>query len=61
MVGLAETGRSVVEVGKIQRTDSDNKEQHIVEQWCPTLFMEIYIPAEFSSNPASAHLPVIIK
>ncbi len=30
-VGLAETGRSVVEVGKTQQTDSDNKEQHTVE------------------------------
>ncbi len=30
-VGLAETGRSVVEVLKTQQTVGDNKEQHTVE------------------------------
>ncbi len=32
-----------------------------VDQGCPTLFLEIYLPAEFSSNPDQTHLSVIIK
>ncbi len=32
-----------------------------VDQWCPTLFLEIYLPAEFSSNPDQTRLNQLIK
>ncbi len=30
-----------------------------VRQGCPTLFLEVYLPADFSSNPDQTHLSVI--
>ncbi len=32
-----------------------------IQQWSPTLLLESFHPADFSSNPASAHLSVVIK
>ncbi len=32
-----------------------------VEQGCPTLFLEIYLPAEFSSNPDQTQLNQLIR
>ncbi len=32
-----------------------------VGQWCPTLFLETYLPAKFSSNPDQTRLNQLIK
>ncbi len=34
---------------------------HCVQQWSLSLLLESYRPADFSSNPGSVHLSVIIK
>ncbi len=38
-----------------------NKTEYTLSQGSPTLLMESYSPANFSSNPAATHLSVIIK